>query len=162
MDGTSIRTPARHPADRATALPRPADAWGERDLQARQFMCIEHAFRAHGGLLSGEELARRVRGRYEQPISTVARWIVSRSIMSFSWQTQTLVPSFQFGRPDMTLKSPVERVVCELQAVFDDWELVLWFAQPNAWLEDASPVDLLAEDEMAVLQAARADRFIAR
>jgi len=33
---------------------------------------------------------------------------------------------------------------------------------PNTWLADDSPVDLLWLDPRAVLQAARADRFIAR
>jgi hypothetical protein len=33
---------------------------------------------------------------------------------------------------------------------------------PNAWLGDNAPVDALEQDPLSLLQAARADRFIAR
>jgi hypothetical protein len=52
-------------------------------------------------------------------------------------------------------------VVEELRDVFDDLELALWFVSPNAWLGHAAPVDLVNRDDETMLQAARADRFVA-
>ena len=43
-----------------------------------------------------------------------------------------------------------------------DWTIAIWFAQPNSWLADQRPVDLLHCNLAAVVQAARADRFVAR
>lgn len=133
-----------------------------QSLEERQVLSMERAFRGHGGLASGEDLSLRLRARCDQPISLLARWIVSRTILSVSWRTQTLIPMFQFDPHDMSLRPSVTQVFGELRDVFDDWELALWFAQPNAWLKDASPVDLLVIDPAAVLDAARADRFVAR
>jgi uncharacterized protein (DUF2384 family) len=51
-------------------------------------------------------------------------------------------------------------VLAEFSTVFDGWRLAVWFAQPNSWLQDRSPVDLLESDLQAVRNAARADRFV--
>jgi hypothetical protein len=69
---------------------------------------------------------------------------------------------FQFDMSNMSLRRGLPEVVEELSGVFDDWELASWFVQPNCWLHDAAPVDVIADDPAAVLRAARADRFIAR
>ena len=37
----------------------------------------------------------------------------------------------------------------------------MWFSQPNHWLRNRRPVDVLDVSLTAVLRAARADRFIA-
>jgi hypothetical protein len=34
-----------------------------------------------------------------KPISLVARWIISRTVISFGWRSQTLLPLFQFDEP---------------------------------------------------------------
>ena len=144
-----------------SATPRRQMLSYSQRLEDRQFLEMEQAFRATGGLVSGDELARRLRRHADQPISTLARWIVERRALSFAWQTRTLLPMFQFDLSDMTLRPTVTAVARELKDVFDDWDLVLWFARPNVWLSDSAPVDLIAADAPAVLDAARADRFIA-
>ncbi|MBK7615415.1 MAG: hypothetical protein IPJ08_13330 [Burkholderiales bacterium] len=55
------------------------------------------------------------------------------------------------------------REICglELPAELDAWQVAAWFARPNGWLNDARPVDQLARNLPAVLNAARADRFVA-
>jgi len=68
---------------------------------------------------------------------------------------------FQFDRSDMSLRDGAARWFAKLRAAFDDWDLASWFAQPNSWLHGAAPVDAIGHDLSAVLQAARADRFIA-
>jgi hypothetical protein len=131
------------------------------DSRHAQFECMRQSFSGHGGLLCSEELERQLRPRLEQPISQIARWIVSRSIVTLSWEARTWIPAFQFLQPELAVRPCCGRVVSELEAVFDDWELAWWFATPNTWLDGASPVSCLDRDEL-VLQAARADRFIAR
>jgi hypothetical protein len=120
------------------------------------------AYRRTGGLVSSDEVVPLLRRRIAQPISLLARWIVDRSVVSFVWQSQTLLPLFQFDLSDMSLRSGAAEVVAELTGAFDDWDLATWFARPNSWLRDAAPVDVIDADQPAVLQAARADRYIAR
>jgi hypothetical protein len=131
-------------------------------LEVQQFVLMERAFRPGGGLVGGDELARLLRSRFWQPISVLARWIVGREVVSFEWQSNTMLPLFQFDLSTMTVRPRVADVLREITDVFDDWEVALWFAQPNAWLDDHAPVAVLELDSQAVLDAARADRFIAR
>ena len=120
------------------------------------------AFQRSGGLVCGNEVAGMVQAHWDQAVSTVARWIVSRRVLSFVWQSQTLLPLFQFERPAMLLRPGMREVLAELNGVLDDWELARWFAEPNGWLDDEAPADLLARRPAEVLAAARADRFITR
>lgn len=132
-----------------------------RRLEDRQFLAMNRAYAGSGGLASGDEIARRLRRRSEQSLSTIARWIVERRIVSLEWQSQTLIPLFQLDLTDMTLKNEVVEVVNELKPVFDGWELAVWFAEPNVWLDGESPVHAIELKPNDVLQAARADRFVA-
>ena len=134
---------------------------GFERIERMQHEAMSRAFGAHGGFIGSDEVTQVLRGVCDQPVSRLARWIVSRSIISISWRGQTVMPAFQFNRIDMSILPCVADVLQELRAVFDNWELALWFAAPNAWLDYAAPVTLLADDASAVFQAARADRFIA-
>jgi hypothetical protein len=127
-----------------------------------QYLAMARAYRRTGGLLSGDDLAMRLRKRSTQPLSLVARWIVSREVVCLKWQTQTWLPLFQFDPADMSLRSEVSGVVGELAGAMEDWDLALWFSQPNPWLDGAMPVDAIDSDQPAVLDAARVARFIAR
>ncbi|MDR6858518.1 hypothetical protein [Variovorax guangxiensis] len=141
------------------------EPWEAREVRRAkdlEFAAMERAYHRTGGLALGDELAQRLGERLEQPISVVARWIVSRTVLSFGWRSQTLLPLFQFDAKDMSLRPAVADVVRELVDVFDDWELAVWFAQPNGWLRYAAPVDAIGRDPSAVLCAARAERFVAR
>ena len=123
---------------------------------------LRSAFQRCGGLASGDELAGLVRPHWDQAVSTVARWIVTRSVLAVSWQAQTLLPLFQFEAPTMLLRGCMPAVLAELAPVYDEWDLALWFAEPNTWLDGAVPAELVARRPAAVLEAARADRFVAR
>jgi len=133
-----------------------------RRRQDRQFVAMVQAFRATGGVVCGDELACLLRRRSKQPISIVARWIVSRQVVSFEWQSQTMLPLFQFDPSDMALRPCVMEIVGELVDTYDDWGAAVWFASPNAWLDGAMPLKRVDTDTKEVLDAARADRFIAR
>ena len=131
-----------------------------RRLEDRQFLTMHRAFALTGGLLTGDQAANIMRRHAEQPISSLARRIVDRTVLSIVWESQILLPAFQFDRATMSVRPAVRLVINELAAAFDDWEMALWFAEPNAWLEGTAPVDLLEKRPTSVLQAARVDRFV--
>ncbi len=131
-------------------------------LEHLQFEAMSKAFRPHGGFVSGDDVMHRLRRLVQQPASTLERWLASRKVLNVWWRDQTLMPMFQFDLENMTVRPACARVVDELKAVFDDWELTLWFATPNTWLNGMAPVTLLTRDDVQVLQAARADRFVCR
>ena len=138
----------------------PPDAF--RRLEDRQFLDMSRAFAAHGGWVGGDEIARRMRRHWDQPISVLARWIVRREIVNIVSHSQILIPVFQFSGDDLQTRLVVRAALAELKGVFDDWEIAAWFAQPNVWLGEQRPLDLVSGNHVAVIEAARADRFIAR
>ena len=128
----------------------------------REYREMEHGLRASGGLANTDDIIALLGARTDQPISTLAHWIVAHDLVSFEWNSRTMLPVFQFELATMTVRPEVTAIVRELAPAFSDWEICLWFARPNAWLGDASPVDHLAVDAAAVFDAARADRYLAR
>jgi len=131
-----------------------------RRLADNQWIAMCGAFQRHGGLATANEVARLMRRSSQQPLSTLARWLVDRAAIQLEWQGQTLLPLFQFDDRFM-LDETVAAVVRELRVAFDDWELALWFATPNDATGRAAPVDALQDCPLCVLAAARADRFVA-
>jgi len=123
---------------------------------------LAQAYAASGGLIADDELAALLGRSVDQPLSRLARWILNREVVCIPWQLQSVLPLFQFDLRDMSLRPEVVEVVSELAGALDDWDVALWFATPNSWLDGATPVDTIGIDAAAVLQAARADRFIAR
>ena len=128
----------------------------ERD---REFVGMLRDFRETGGLLRGDEVAALLAQRGTGDVSRLARWLVSREALGFDWRGELWVPMFQFHLGAMTLRPEAAEVSAELAAVFDPWALSLWFATPNAWLDEVRPAEALAFDAAAVRDAARADRF---
>ncbi len=89
------------------------------------------------------------------------RLIVSGHVFSFAWHDTYWVPMFQFDPQDLSLRPATRQVLAELANDLDGWSIAGWFAASNPWLSQRRPVDLLDIDLPAVLQAARADRFVA-
>jgi len=123
---------------------------------------LADAYAASGGLIADDELAAVLGRSVDQPLSRLARWILNREVVCIPWQLQSVLPLFQFDQRDMSLRPEVVEVVSELAGALDDWDVALWFVTPNSWLDSATPVATIGTDPAAVLQAARADRFIAR
>ena len=128
------------------------------DLQ--RFVALQHAYRSTGGIVTGESLTLLLREQVEQPISLLARWIVNREIVSLGWRGDVWLPVFQFD-PAGVVQPGVRQIIAELSDAFDDWELAEWFAMPNCWLRGESPASAVGIGAPGVLQAARADRFVA-
>jgi hypothetical protein len=143
--------------------PRPRADWENRRDRLSEDQCatMARAYASSGGIAGCDEMVGLLRSCFDQPISVLARWIVARTVVNFEWRATTMLPIFQFDLTDMTIRPQVSGVLSELRDVFDDQELALWFAQPNAWLDGRTPVDVLRTDAESVLHAARADRYIA-
>lgn len=127
------------------------------------------AFSGTGGLVSGDDLADLIRHRCEvagwlpdsEPVSLVARWIVTRAVVSLDSPWGPMFPLFQFDLPTASVVDAMDPLLNELRPVFEDVELALWFVSPNDWLGGARPVSAMHHSLPSVLQAARADRFVA-
>lgn len=130
---------------------------------AREHREMIQAFDARGGLVTCDHAAALL-GRYrEQPISAMARWIVAREVVSFEWGGNRLLPLFQFDRAGMVPRPGVFQVTSELVCAYaDDLDVAAWFTRPNCWLGGAVPMLMVDTDAAQVLQAARADRYVAR
>ena len=126
----------------------------------RAFVGLLKAFRRHGGLARGDEVAARLRRLHGTDLGSLARRIVARELICFEWQGELWLPLLQFDPLDMSLQPALAQVAAELAAAFDAWELCCWLAAPNSSLDDRAPLDVLEDDAGAVLQAARMDRFV--
>ena len=146
----ALGQPVRH-FDRARAV---ADDYAAFDA-------LRHACLAFGGLARGDDLARLLEDRARGDFVSLARLIVSGRIFGFEWQRSFWIPMFQFDLDDLTVRRDLKPVVDELSGAFDGWRLAAWFVEPNDWLKQGRPIDLLDSNPSEVMQAARADRFVA-
>ena len=125
------------------------------------FFAVQEALRGKGGLARADDLARLLEDCRHVDFIGLAKLMVSGAIFSFEWGGAHWIPMFQFNLADLTVKPAARSVVAELNTTFDGWSLAEWFTQPNDWLAGRTPVDLIDSDLPVVLDAARADRFIA-
>jgi hypothetical protein len=159
-----VTTKAHHPARFSTErgpenLPYSGMPQGCTD---DQFLSMLIAYRGSGGLARDGELLA-LSGRRRGPDAyMLACLIADQQVIGFDWQSRIWFPIFQFNLRDMTRPPALRQVLAELTPVYDAWELVSWFARPNARLDDRVPAEVLQPDPTAVLKAARADRFIAK
>ena len=148
--------------DVSPALPRcNHPALGAEGKEDHEFVFMLDAFRATGGLARADEIAAVLRGRQPDHQNVLARWIAAHEVVYLQWGGDYWLPLFQFRRGEMTPKPWVRRVLAQLGSVFDAWEVALWFARSNPWLEGAIPAGRLDIEPFRVEQAARADRFAA-
>lgn len=145
----------------ATTVPTSRHSCAPQSCTDDQFIAMLNGYRGSGGLAREETLLTLYNRRCGLDAATLSNWIATREVIGFEWESRTWLPVFQFNQVDMMRSSALGPVLAELVPVYDSWELASWFAQPNSWLADRVPVDALEHDPSAVLQAARADRFIA-
>jgi hypothetical protein len=152
---------AHQPSDGRSLAQLPPMPAGRPTLADLGYLAMVQQYRASGGLAAVNQVVGLMREICDQPVSVLARWIVQREVVCFIWKCEHLLPMFQFELRSMSLLPHLQATLSELVPVFDEWELALWFAQPNSWLQGAAPVNLIDLDASAILDAARADRFIA-
>jgi len=157
--------------DAQGAQPRPSFQQ-DRAVWTRFGLCTEQgyesAFAESGGLVHGDELADMLRegprdadtAAVSQPISQVARWISSGTAVAFGGGSGWLLPLFQFELPQLKLRPEMAPLLAELRGVFAGLELAQWFVTPNDWLAGQCPACTMRVDLPAVLQAARAERYV--
>lgn len=127
----------------------------------KEFVQMLNGFRSSGGLARLQEVAELCAHRGGSDIAVLSACIARKEIICVEWQSQGWLPLFQFNPLDMTIRPQIEPVVAELSCIYSPWDLAFWFSQPNAWLACRAPADSLMSDLATVVQAARADRFIA-
>jgi hypothetical protein len=118
------------------------------------------AFRATGGMARGDDLGRLLEYLNFGDIVSLARHVAEGRVFGFAWRDIFWIPMFQFELRDLSVHAESQRVLGELGGAFSGWSLASWFAEPNAWLNDRRPVDLLHSELDSVLHAARTDRFV--
>lgn len=148
------------PASSSPLSPLQSELW-DGEPRAQEWERLLGVLRRCGGVATPDQLAGLVRPHRAEPVTTVLRWLAQRSIVGLSGHGQLLIPLCQFDRATMQPRPDIAPVLRELADAFDDWEIVSWLVEPNDWLDKRAPVDCLDGDPHAVLQAARADRFIA-
>lgn len=121
-------------------------------------------------MVSGDELAQQLcdsasnTGDVDglQATALVARWIVSRSVVTVMGPRGWMLPMFQFDPATATPKASMAPLLAVLRGVFDEAELALWFVSSNDWLKGERPAMVMHKNLPGVLNAARADRYLAR
>lgn len=121
-----------------------------------RFLGLQAAYRMHGGLATGAEMAAR---RPYCGLSELGRGIAAGTVIGWQWAGQHWLPVFQFEPGDITVRPTVRLLLAELAELMDAEDLAHWFVLPNAWLSEASPLQCLATDFSRVHDAARALRF---
>jgi hypothetical protein len=130
------------------------------DIEASEYRELESAFRQRGGLVESETLTELLRTRMDQPISRLSRWIVDRDVLSLTWSSRMMVPLFQFDPFSLLPHPAVGEVTRELAPVLGDWSLALWLVRPHALLGCLAPVVAFQHHAPAVVDAARAQRYL--
>ncbi len=89
---------------------------------------------------------------YEIDPAKPTQWKEARRIFSVSSGDVEQFPLFQFAQSE-----PIAAMHDILVLFFglSEWQIALWFFAPNAWLDHASPMDVLPRDPEVVIAAAR-------
>jgi hypothetical protein len=152
-----VDQPAR---TRGTPVERSDQGPGERSDDC-SLGTLRAACHASGGIARRNDLARWMEGLHCGDLVSLTQGIAMGEVLGFDWRHTAWVPMFQFDPVSLALRPEPRQVLAALAGAFDGWSLACWFTQPNTWLLDCRPVDLLHSDLPAVLKAARKDRFIA-
>jgi hypothetical protein len=136
--------------------PRRDQAFPQGACSDHQFIAMLDAYRGSGGLAPAQEVVALLRRHIDGGAEALTSLIVSKEVICFGWQSTLWLPLFQFNPIDMSQPAGLSQVLTELSAHLDEWQVANWFAQPNSWLDGATPTRKLAIDPAAVLSAARA------
>lgn len=105
------------------------------------------------GALTGEQIAHE-RSRARNRHALAARWRKEGRLFGVPYEGQIVYPAFQFDG-DGKLRAIVADVLEQLPVDrLSAWEVALWWTARNGWLHGRRPVDLLDEDDDALLDAA--------
>ena len=139
----------------------PSIGIGSRRAKAWTPELVLAVFRIHGGVAHANEVVEHLRKQCSQPMSRLARWIAGREVLIVKSHGDIWLPLFQFDLVLGTIRTGAAQAFATLTPAFDAWEVANWFVEPNSWLGGDAPICVFSHDAPSVLQAARADRFVA-
>jgi hypothetical protein len=129
------------------------------------FVDLLARYRPWRGLSRYSELCRMLPAQDRLSCVALAGWITDGTVFGFEWGSDFWLPTCQFvpnsGQPSGQPRTWPRSVCSELAPVFDGWRIARWLVEPNVWLQDAAPIMCVDQHLDAVLEAARADRFVA-
>jgi len=129
--------------------------------QDRLFIALMAAYRPHRGISRLHWLSGGGRVRVDGQDTDVEALVSERQMLAFPWYDEVWIPMFQFDGSGPAVSEGPRRVVAEWGGALDGWALAHWFVRPNSWLGQHRPIELIDSGLLDVLEAARADRFIA-
>lgn len=103
-----------------------------------------------GGLLNGTQVHAITGSKSKNKASTAKRMLSSGKIFSVNVGTSTLYPRYQFdeyGKP----YSGVAQVLKAFDGRRSGWELALWLVNPNSYLNEHEPIDLIRTDDTDIV-----------
>jgi hypothetical protein len=134
--------------------------------QDRTFIALLDAYRPHGGFSRVNDLPFRGLARFDGRDTPVDDLVYGGKLFGLSWHGSLWIPMFQFELLGLIVAAGPQRVVANLGAGFDGWELASWFVEPHSWLSEntpdgrsISPIQCLCSRLPDVLNAARAYHF---
>lgn len=159
----SLNAPSTLPASPYWGHPSPLRRCGEigDHPTGADFSALGAAYRASGGLARGDDLARLLAGRAIGSVASLGRMIERRQVFCFRWHAEIWLPMFQIDLRDASTVASLPPVLRELDRVFGPWDVAAWFVQPNELLGGARPLDGLATNPLALVDAARGERLLA-
>ena len=81
------------------------------------------AYQKAGGAFTSDEFIRLLRKHFGQPLSMLARRIVARELLTFSWRGETFIPMFQLEPVTRSTRSDVLVLLAELAPALDEEEV---------------------------------------
>ncbi len=123
------------------------------------FDLMRRRLSSEGGLIAETALREhwRQQGRPPQDLDEL---LDRDQLRSITWRAQRWLPVFQFHPDGLTPRADVAVIAGELAGGMDAAEILAWFACSNESLDGETPITRLRKGLLAVLDAARLDRFI--
>jgi len=121
-------------------------------------------YSGQGGLSRLRDLVQQInRSTYIQSgnsCTSILRRAHRGQVIAFPLRTDLWLPNFQFVGDNFEILPGIAKALEEFQGTLNPLEIALWFCTPTVWLQNQSPMQVVAAAPDAVHAAARADRYI--
>jgi len=118
------------------------------------FIDMMVAFRGFGGILRSPQIDEHVRLHRRSIDSDDLGGASEDYRIEFEWDESHWLPLFQFEHDCARISPRVLAAARALPGTFTGWDVAVWFATPNRWLDQQRPVFLLASECDRVCAAA--------
>ena len=118
---------------------------------------LRNQFMREVGALTSQEVAELGQSQAKNRAAHAHRVKTENKIFAVEYQGDDRYPAFQFdlntGKPKPVIKQMLETV----KGQWSGWQLALWCATPNGYLDDKAPMECLDETPDKVLDALRGE-----